>query len=153
MESKENKKIIKQRDCLTYVNDFLTRLNKKILTLPKNSQKEVCDIMAAILDKNKIQLKNYSYQGLPQEIPILRAFIWKILLNYLPEDPKKWEETLNKKRNEYNSFKKFIEGRLQLEIKEKNYKSKEILEQIIKDVYRTNADIPFFMKRLIRIIK
>ena len=144
MESKENKKIIKQRDCLTYVNDFLTRLNKKILTLPKNSQKEVCDIMAAILDKNKIQLKNYSYQGLPQEIPILRAFIWKILLNYLPEDPKKWEETLNKKRNEYNSFKKFIEGRLQLEIKEKNYKSKEILEQIIKDVYRTNTDNPFF---------
>ena len=144
MESKENKKIIKQRDCLTYVNDFLTRLNKKILTLPKNSQKEVCDIMAAILDKNKIQLKNYSYQGLPQEIPILRAFIWKILLNYLPDDPKKWEETLNKKRNEYNSFKKFIEGRLQLEIKEKNYKSKEILEQIIKDVYRTNTDNPFF---------
>ena len=131
MEAKENKKIVKQRDSLTYVNDFLTRLNKDILTLPKDSQKEICNMITAILDKNKVQLKKYSYRGLPEQIPILRAFIWKILLNYLPEDPKKWEETLNQKRNEYNSYKKFIKGRLDLEIKEKNYKSKEILEQII----------------------
>ena len=144
MESKENKKVVKQRDALTYVNDFLTRLNKIILKLPKDSQKEICNIITAILDKNKAQLKKYTYIGIPEEVPILRAFIWKILLNYLPEDPKKWEETLNQKRTEYNTYKKFIKGRLDLEIQEKKYKSKEILEQIIKDVYRTNTDNPFF---------
>jgi hypothetical protein len=31
-----------------------------------------------------------------------------------------------------------------LEIKEKKYKSKDVLEQIIKDVYRTNSENPFF---------
>ena len=81
-------------------------------------------------------MRQYSYEGLPDELPILRAFLWKILLNYLPEEHKKWEETLLKQRSQYNNYKKFIEGRLQLELKEKKYKSKDTLEQIIKYVMK-----------------
>ena len=134
----------RQKDSLTYVNDFITKLNKKILSIPKNSQQTVCKVLSAILDKNKNLMRQYSYEGLPDELPILRAFLWKILLNYLPEEHKKWEETLLKQRSQYNNYKKFIEGRLQLELKEKKYKSKDTLEQIIKDVYRTNTQISFF---------
>ena len=65
---------------------------------------------------------------------MLRAYIWKILLNYLPEDPKKWEPTLIEKSAHYNNYKAFIEKRLENDVKEKKYKSREILEQIIKDV-------------------
>ena len=134
----------KKRDLLTYINNFITNLNKKILSIPKNSQQRACNILSAILDKNISLIRQYSFEGIPNELPILRAFIWKILLNYLPDEPKKWEETLKSKRAQYNSYKKFVEGRLELELKTKKYNSKDILEQIIKDVYRTNTSNPFF---------
>jgi len=134
----------KKRDLLTYINNFITNLNKKILSIPKNSQQRACNILSAILDKNISLIRQYSFEGIPNELPILRAFIWKILLNYLPDEPKKWEETLKSKRAQYNSYKKFVEGRLELELKTKKYNSKDVLEQIIKDVYRTNTNNPFF---------
>ena len=134
----------KKRDLLTYINNFITNLNKKILSIPKTSQQRACNILSAILDKNISLIRQYSFEGIPNELPILRAFIWKILLNYLPEEPKKWEETLKSKRAQYNSYKKFVEGRLELELKTKKYNSKDVLEQIIKDVYRTNTSNPFF---------
>ena len=134
----------KKRDLLTYINNFITNLNKKILSIPKTSQQRACNILSAILDKNISLIRQYSFEGIPNELPILRAFIWKILLNYLPDEPKKWEETLKSKRAQYNSYKKFVEGRLELELKTKKYNSKDILEQIIKDVYRTNTNNPFF---------
>ena len=121
----------KKKDLLTYVNNFITNLNKKILSIPKASQQRACNILSAILDKNMALIRQYSLEGLPNELPILRAFIWKILLKYLPDEPKKWEETLISKRAQYNSYKKFVEGRLKLELETKKYNSKDILEQII----------------------
>ena len=144
-QNQQNQQIhTKKPDNLTYVNNFIAKTNKKMLSTPKNVQQKACSSIAAILDKNKSLIKQYSSEGIPDEIPILRAFIWKLLLNYLPEDPKKWEETLNQKRAIYNNYKKFSKEKLDLEIKEKNYKSKDVLEQIIKDVYRTNTQISFF---------
>ena len=145
MENKiESKPKPKKKDSLTYVNNFILNLNKKILTIPLSSQQIACDIITAILSAKKLLVRKFTYVGIPNELPILRAFIWKLLLNYLPEEPKKWEEILTSKRAQYNSYKIFVKGRLELELKEKKYKSKEVLEQIIKDVYRTNIDIPFF---------
>ena len=136
----------KRRDSLTCVNSFITRLNKKLVTCSKSTMKVACGAMAAILDKNKKLIVKYGEDGLPDDLPMLRAYIWKILLNYLPEDPKKWENILTEKRNQYNNYKIFIEKRLELELKEKKYKSRDILEQIIKDVYRTNTQIAFFFE-------
>ena len=142
MES--NPEITKKKDPLSYINNFIARLNKKILTCSKYSIPVACEAITAICDKNIPLLKELSYKGLPEDIPILRAFIWKLLLDYLPENPKKWEETLIQKRAEYNNYKKIIEEKLEDELKEKNYKSREVLEQIVKDVFRTNPKISFF---------
>ena len=142
MES--NPENTKKRDPLSYINNFIARLNKKILTCSKYSIPVACEAITAICDKNIPLLKELSYKGLPEDIPILRAFIWKLLLDYLPENPKKWEETLIQKRAEYNNYKKIIEEKLEDELKEKNYKSREVLEQIVKDVFRTNPKISFF---------
>ena len=143
MEQNPPKKLVRQAN-LTYVKNFIAKANKKLVSVPAISQQKACAALSAILDKNKLLIKKYSSEGIPEEIPILRAFIWKILLNYLPDEPKKWEETIKAKRGEYNTYKKFIKGRLETELKEKKYKSKEILIQIIKDVYRTNSENPFF---------
>ena len=144
MENKNPEPHIRKKDSLSYVNNFITRLNQKILNCSKNSLQIACNTITAICDKNIPLIKESSFNGLPDDLPILRAFTWKLLLNYLPEDPKKWEETLNQKRAIYNNYKKFSKEKLDLEIKEKNYKSKDVLEQIIKDVYRTNTQISFF---------
>ena len=143
MDENHPKKLKKQNN-LTYVNNFIAKVNKKLVTISKLSQEKACAALSAVLVGNKLLIKQYSSEVISDEIPILRAFIWKLLLNYLPEEPKQWEETLTEKRNEYKNFKTFIEGRIQTEIKEKTYKSKEVLEQIIKDVYRTNSELPFF---------
>ena len=143
MDENHPKKLKKQNN-LTYVNNFIAKVNKKLVSVSKISQQKACAALSAVLVNNKLLIKQYSREGISDEIPILRAFIWKILLNYLPEEPKKWEANLIEKRNEYKNYKAFIEGRIQSEIKEKTYKSKDILEQIIKDVYRTNSENPFF---------
>ena len=127
-----------------YLNYFLKRVNEKILKCSKNSIPTATGSITAICDKNKSLLKQYCSKGLPDDIPILRAFIWKILLGYLPSETKKWEETLNQKRALYNDYKRIAAEKLRLEMEDKNYKSKELLEQIIKDVYRTNPKISFF---------
>ena len=144
MESNPKKE--PKKDSLNCVNNFITRLNKKLVTCSKTTMKIACGAMTAILDKNKQLVEQYAEGGLPDDMPILRAYIWKILLHYLPEDPKKWEETLIDKRTQYNNYKIFIEQRLKKEIQEKKYKSRETLEQIIKDVYRTNTQIAFFFE-------
>ena len=139
-------KNVKRRDSLNCVNNFITRLNKKLVTCSKATMKTACSAMAAILDKNKELIRKFAEDGLPDDLPMLRAYVWKILLNYLPEDIKKWETTLDEKRTQYNNYKTFIEQRLEKEVKEKNYKSRDTLEQIIKDVYRTNTQIAFFFE-------
>ena len=143
----------KKKDPLIYVNNFITRLNQKILTCSKQSIPVAADFITAICDKKFSLLKQFSYKGLPDDLPILRAFIWKLLLNYLPEDPKKWEETLIQKREEYNNYKKVAEDILDLELKEKDYKNKDTLSQILKDVFRTNPKISFFYEPVNKNIK
>ena len=134
----------KRKDSLSCVNNFISRLNKKMVSCSKDTMKIACETMGAILDKKKELVQKFSEEGLPDELPMLRAYVWKILLNYLPEDPKKWETTLKEKRSQYNNYKQFIEKKLELEVKEKKYKSRDTLEQIIKDVYRTNSQVSFF---------
>jgi len=135
-----------EKESFTCVNNFIAKLSQKIITCSSDTVKIACNLMAAILDKDKKLLQKYCEEGLPDDLPMLRAYIWKIILNYLPEDPEMWEQTLKAKREQYNLYKSFIKIKLQNEFKEKTYKSKEILEQIIKDVYRTNAQIAFFFE-------
>jgi hypothetical protein len=78
---------------------------------------------------NSYNLKRTIFEGLPDDIPSLRSLTWKILLNYLSENVNEWEETIDKKRNEYNERKKEIFGKLEMDLIKKrkiDEKNKEV---------------------------
>ena len=126
--------------------DFTNYLTKQLSSCTKATQEIANSALIAIKEKNKDKLYEICESGLPDDLPILRAYIWKINLGYLPLDIKEWDSTLTKKREEYKVYKKFIKEKLTKELEKKEYTSKEILEQIIKDVYRTNTQFSFFFQ-------
>ena len=65
----------KKKDSQDYLNYFITRINKKIVTCSKNTMNLACSAMAAILDKNKELISKFAENGLPDDLPMLRAFI------------------------------------------------------------------------------
>ena len=127
-------------------SNFYTNLSKKLTSCTKSTQEIANSALIAIKSNNKKKLLELCESGLPDDLQILRAFIWKINLDYLPLDINKWDSILTKKREEYNTYKKLIKKKLLLELEKKEYNSKEILEQIIKDVYRTNTQFSFFFQ-------
>ena len=131
----------KEKSCF---ESFFENLNKKLLHSTKINNQIAQSVIEVIKNKNHKKLYEICKSGLPDDLPILRAYKWKINLGYLPIDPNKWNQTLSQKRNEYNIYKKFIKDKLKKEIDKQEYKSKDLLEQIIKDVYRTNTQLSFF---------
>ena len=50
-----------------------------------------------ILNRRKIEiamLRSLSFRGIPTEIKGIRAIAWKVLIDYLPRETKKWEDTM-----------------------------------------------------------
>ena len=126
---------------------FEENLNKKLLSHNTKITQEIAhSALEAIKSKNLQKLYEISENGIPDDLPILRAYIWKIILGYLPIEPNQWDYELKKKRDNYEEIKKLIKEKLKKEINKKEYKSKETLEQIIKDVYRTNSQLSFFFQ-------
>ena len=140
----ENKPKPPSFSSLSFDKQFFMKLNKKIVRCSNNSITIASKIIEALLGKDKKTVLSLAENGLPDDLPMLRAYIWKIMLNYLPVDTEKWESILKKKRSEYDSYKKLIEVKLAKEYNDKNYKSRDTLEQIIKDVYRTGTQYSFF---------
>ena len=126
--------------------DFVTNLSKKLPSCTQSTSDIANSALIAIKTKNKKKLFEICESGLPDDLQILRAFIWKINLDYLSLDITKWDEILTKKRDEYKIYKNLIKKKLEKELETKEYSSKEILEQIIKDVYRTNTQFSFFFQ-------
>ena len=129
----------------TYTN-FIQNLTKHLPSCTQSTSAIAASALEAIKLKDRKKLFSICESGLPDDLPILRAYIWKINLNYLPLDIKEWDSTLEKKRNEYKIYKKFIKEKLNKELENKQYTSKEVLEQILKDVYRTNTQFSFFFQ-------
>lgn len=126
-----------------------------------------------LLESDKIdliRLREYSSTGCPNEGGH-RSLIWKILLNYLPNDRTKWGSTLTSRRNEYREFVREII--IRPGYKENNddddddnksfeldhplssgansewgsyFKANETLLQIDKDVRRLCPDLFFFQR-------
>ncbi|CAF0740171.1 unnamed protein product [Brachionus calyciflorus] len=112
------------------------------------------------IDVNK--LRKLSSFSCPNEGG-LRSLIWKILLNYLPSDRKKWPELLKRRRNEYRDFVRDMIIRPGYKENENceldhplnsnpssewssYFKDNEVLVQIDKDVRRLCPDLFFFQK-------
>ena len=131
---------------LKVFTNFTKNLTKHLPSCTKSTSETASLVLGIIKSKDQKKLYEICESGLPDDLPILRAFVWKINLGYLPLDISEWDSTLKKKREEYKIYKKFIKEKLTNELDKKEYTSKDILEQIIKDVYRTNTQFSFFFQ-------
>ena len=75
------------------------------------------EILKYLIKGDRKNLQKECYLGLPNDLPCLRALIWKINFHYLPLNIKKWEKTLLIKRNEYIEIKKAFLLKIKEEIK------------------------------------
>jgi TBC1 domain family member 13 len=88
------------------INVSSEKLKNKIIDIIKN------------LNSSKINypvLRKIVFEGLPDDIPSMRSLIWKLLLDYLSLNVNEWEESIDKKRAEYNEMKKSIFSKLDIE--------------------------------------
>ena len=141
-----NKKENNQLPPIKIFTNFTKNLTKHLSSCTKSTSEIASLALGIIKSKDQKKLFEICESGLPDDLPILRAYIWKIILGYLPLDISEWDSTLAKKREEYKIYKKFIKEKLKKELEKKEYTSKDILEQIIKDVYRTNTQFSFFFQ-------
>ena len=54
---------------------------------------------------NRQVLERLSFNGITDEVKGLRPLIWRILLNYLPEDSSQWDDTLRSNKEAYEMWK------------------------------------------------
>lgn len=91
---------------------FFFSVIKHLDGLPESMSFRIIQIIK-VLDSSNIdldKLKKLSYNGL-DESSSLRSIVWKILLGLLPLNIDKWQETLDKKRDDYTKMKdKFIKN-------------------------------------------
>ena len=164
-------------------NKNYDRIFDKILTTPPSNslitmiiikvKKSCCNeiweqinkILQSIKTNDINSLKEECYLGLPDDIPCLRALVWKYNLKYLPKDISKWEKVLNMKREEYKEIKNAFVLRLEEEykifeelentkddinkeklLKLSNETDRNLLETINKDINRTHVQFDFFSK-------
>lgn len=50
-------------------------------------------------------MERLSFNGITDEVKGLRPLIWRILLNYLPEDSSQWDDTLRSNKEAYEMWK------------------------------------------------
>lgn len=130
----------------------------------------ISKILLYIITEQKENLKKECYNGLPDDLPVLRSLIWKINFRYLHYPIDRWELLLDKKRKEYEDIKNafilklmaekelFDEMEIAKDSVESNLENKsnlfllakntdrELLESIDKDISRTHTNFDFFFK-------
>ena len=127
-----------------YQNDEIIEVIGKALSVCcPFTWERINKILLNIINFNEEELKNECYKGLPDDLPSLRAIIWKINFRYLPHDILKWKESLESKRKEYLEIKNAFILRIQEEIKifeelEKEKKNKENNLNIKNESNNTN---------------
>jgi hypothetical protein len=87
-----------------------------------------------------INLRKLISEGLPEEIPELRSLLWKLFLNYYPNDLEEWEIISKEKSEDYEKIKSDIIDENSKE------KYKNLLYEITSDTTRTRTDMNFFNK-------
>ena len=173
--------------------DFQKKIFEEILISPNHNEQIVSIICSAlkscspkeyprinkilkdIISNNKKELKKECYKGLPENLPSLRALIWKMNFKYLSHKIQNWNSSLKSYRNEYIELKNAVIMKQKEEIKifeelkdnmiNEEYKNidddyninqtlyllaentdKELLETINKDINRTYSTMNFFSK-------
>lgn len=120
---------------------------KSYLKQNSNSLKEKSKVecLSDFIKNNKFDnkiLKQIIKNGIPNELPCLRAMLWKSLIGYLPiNDLSQWKkitcENFKKYRKLIKEFKEYPNN-----ITDES--DKKIIIQINKDLPRTRPEVPFF---------
>ena len=113
-----------------------------------SKEKDKIEILTDFLNKNKFDnkiLKQIIKNGIPNELPCLRAIIWKTLIGYYPiNDLACWKKITLSHFNSYQNMKKFYKE-FPNDIKDEE--DLKILNQINKDLPRTRNTISFFSEK------
>ena len=123
---------------------------KSYLKLHSTSSKEKnkIEILTDFLKNNKFDnkiLKQIIKNGIPDNLPCLRAMIWKTLIGYYPiNDLVNWKKITLDHFNSYQTLKKFYKD-FPNNLSDKN--DLKILMQINKDLPRTRTEINFFNEK------
>lgn len=161
-------------DKITIDNPLITAIIEKAKSnCCRATWDRISKILQYIITERKDKLKQECYNGLPDDLPVLRSLIWKINFRYLHYPIEKWGIVLDKKRKEYEDIKDAFILKLMAEkelleevetanssLSESTTTSKnkadlfllakntdrELLEAIDKDISRTHSNFDFFFK-------
>ena len=119
---------------------------KQNSTSSKEKLKVEC--LSDFIKKNKFDnkiLKQIIKNGIPNELPCLRAMLWKSLVGYLPiGDLSQWKKTTCENFQKYRLLKKEFRDFPNNIIDESDQK---LLVQINKDLPRTRPEVSFFKEK------
>lgn len=126
--------------------EILASLNQKIIKCSEHTMNLSGRILDGILTNDYELIKEICVRGFPDDLPMLRALMWKINLGYLPSESELWGEILIDRRKKYHYYKeKFMKMKVD-EYNDKTFKNRELLEVITKDVNRTHIQFNFFFQ-------
>lgn len=114
VDKQEPKRELKPVSKNNFLNKIMYKSNKHCSDTTK---KRVNEIILSLLIKDWETLKQFSFDGLPDEMPLLRSLLWKMNLKYLNHDYDHWDDFLYKKRTEYNGIKDTYMLKLKVERK------------------------------------
>ena len=122
--------ILKNQDYLNH--EIIETIGKALSLCNPYIWEKIDKILLDIIIYNEKNLKIECYKGLPEDLPSIRALIWKINFRYLPHDIKKWKDILQLKRAEYSEIKNAFILRKKEEIKifEEIEKEKEFEKKV-----------------------
>ncbi len=125
---KKNKPTKNEEAGVNYENPLFKEILLQAEKNPnENILKYVKDILKCV-DKNDFKkLNKICANGLVDEIPLLRSFIWKINLGYFNGNNEDWDDIITKRREEY----KYLKNAFSLKIKlEKNIFEENVKRQL-----------------------
>ena len=113
-----------------------------------SKEKSKVECLSDFIKKNKFDnkiLKQIIKNSIPNQLPCLRAMIWKSLVGYLPiNDLSQWKKTTCEYFQKYRLLKKEFKN-FPNNIKDES--DEKILAQINKDLPRTRPKIKFFKEK------
>ena len=80
-----------------------------------------------------------------QRAPLLREYVWKVILRYLPSDKSKWEGQVIKQEAFYKGYlHQFLFDQIERSDSHRYQKDNNLWVKIEKDTYRTQPGLLFF---------
>ena len=113
-----------------------------------SSEKEKVECLSDFIKKNEFNnkiLKQIIKNGIPNQLPCLRALLWKSLIGYLPiNDLSQWKKTTIE---HFQKYRKFVKEFKEFPDNITDKSDQKLIAQINKDLPRTRPEIKFFKEK------